>query len=84
MPTTNVVTEACEALYRSGTLFSEDANLEHYILENRSRLQTIPVRENTAIAFRSDDPSTWHFACPVEAGQRTCLVVFFKAAPVRK
>lgn len=76
-PTTNPVTEACTQLHRAGQYFAKDPRLEAYMIEHRDRLWTIPVHPNAAIAFPSHDPTMWHFVCPIEAGLRSCIVVFY-------
>ena len=77
-PRSGPVQDACHRLASAGQLYSEDAALESYIVDNRECFFTVPARTNTAILFSSDDPSLWHFACPVEAGERCCVVIFYR------
>ena len=72
------VWDACQRLASAGQFYSEDSDLERYIIDNRERFFTVPARTNTAILFPSDDPSLWHFACPVESGERCCVVIFYR------
>ena len=77
-PRPGPIRQACQRLASVGQLYSEDAELESYILDNRAQFLTVPARTNTAILFPSDDPSMWHFACPVEAGERCCVVILYR------
>ncbi|MFT5680898.1 MAG: hypothetical protein ACI8RZ_001804 [Myxococcota bacterium] len=78
IPTDNPVTEACCLLHADGRLYSKDPALETYMIAHQDTLLTVPPRPNTAVFFASDDPATWHFACPVGAGERSCLVFFYQ------
>lgn len=77
-PRAGPISHACQRLTSAGQLYSEDPALEAYILDHRSEFFTVPARTNTAVLFPSDDPLMWHFACPVEAGERSCVVIFYR------
>ncbi|MFT4978739.1 MAG: hypothetical protein ACI8S6_004649 [Myxococcota bacterium] len=77
-PTSSNITKTCTTLWASGQLYSKDPALEQQLLAERSKLLTVRARSNRAVLIRSDDPAAWHFVCPVEAGQRSCLVVFYQ------
>lgn len=76
-PTCNPVTEACSRLYAHETYYNADPSLEAYLVANRDALLTFRPVPNTLIVFPSQDPSFWHFVCPVEEGVRACIVVFY-------
>ncbi|MEL6347558.1 MAG: 2OG-Fe(II) oxygenase [Myxococcota bacterium] len=76
-PVWNPVTEACEGLHQQGTFFAKDPALESWMVDHREQLFTVQPRPNTAVLFACHKPELWHFVCPVEDGQRACVVAFF-------
>lgn len=77
-PTTNLATERCGELFSKGTFYSQDAEIEKYIIDNKEKLLTVKPKGNMAILFSSSDKSSWHFVCPVEEGLRSCFSIFYQ------
>lgn len=78
-PRACAITRLCQRLEAEGTFVVEDPALEAALIGLRGQVLTIRPRANGAILFRSPEPDLWHFVCPVEAGRRACVVVFYRA-----
>jgi len=77
LPTENPVTRACRVLSARDKLYAEDPALEAWIVAHRDTLLTVTPRANSVLLFPSAHEPMWHYVCPVEAGHRSCVVIFF-------
>ena len=77
-PVDSPVTVRCRQLAAAGQLYAEEPELEGYIQQHRAQLLSLRPRANAAVGFPAHDPAAWHYACPVEHGERSCFVLFYR------
>tara|TARA_Y100000593_G_scaffold42861_1_gene82042 strand:- start:20023 stop:21474 length:1452 start_codon:yes stop_codon:yes gene_type:complete len=76
--TNNIVTEECEKLNDRKTYYSTTESSIDYINKNKNNLYSLSAMPNTAVILDNDNENLWHYACPVEEGNRSCIVLFWE------
>jgi len=80
-PVWSPLTEACADLHERGQYFTRDAEIEAYLVAHKTQLLHFPAKANSAVFFACGNPEMWHFVCPVEEGNRACVVLFYTPPP---